>query len=166
VFPGFERTLALMATKPTLVFTYELHSDPQRVFDVLTQPKHLNKYYTKDVHIDLQVGGKYSNADGEAGKFVKVAVPRQLVFTYTHSRLGFDTEVDIWLEPSRPLGWTRFRLVHKGLDPQKINPETHAWMTARWQFLASALKGYLGRESAQSFANWQTLQKPVYEQRP
>jgi uncharacterized protein YndB with AHSA1/START domain len=154
-----------MAVKPTLVFTYELHAEPQRVFDVLTQAKHLNRYFTSGAKLDLQVGGKFSNDDGEAGKFIKVAVPKQLVCSYTNSQLGLDTEVDITLEPSFPLGCTRLRLVHKGLDPQKVRAETHAWQTARWEYLAFALKHYLAGRSAARFEDWQGERKPVYEAR-
>ena len=155
-----------MAIKPTLVLTYEVHKEPQRVFDVLTQPAHLNRYFTSGATVDLQVGGRWQNADGESGKYLKVAVPRQLVFTYTHSRLGFESEIDLSLKPSHPLDWTMLRLVHKGLDPQKITPEGYAWVQARWKFLAASLQGYLRRESTTSFADWQARQTPVYAQRP
>jgi uncharacterized protein YndB with AHSA1/START domain len=154
-----------MATKPTLVLTYELHADPQRVFDALTQPRHLNKYFTTHATVDLQVGGRYDHGDGESGKFLKVAVPRELVYTSTHSKLGFETEVDIKMVPSFPLGTTRMRIVHKGLDPQKVTPEMFAWLLRRWQFLASALQGYLAGQKPVRFDAWNARQSPVYADR-
>jgi uncharacterized protein YndB with AHSA1/START domain len=154
-----------MAIKPTLVLTYEFEATPQRVFDVVTQSEHLNRYFTSGAQVDLQVGGKFSNADGDTGKFLKVAVPRHLVFSYGHEKLGLDTEVDLTFLASGPLGWTKLRLVQKGLDALKVSAETYTWMTARWNYLAASLARYLGKQSRISFDLWREHSKPVYETR-
>ena len=46
-----------MATKPTLVLTWEVKAEPQRVFDALTQSRHLDRYFATKASVDLQVGG-------------------------------------------------------------------------------------------------------------
>lgn len=151
-----------MPTKPTLVLTYEVHADLQRVFDALTQPRHLDRYFTRNATVDLQVGGRFANGDGESGKFLKVAVPRQIVFTYTTAQLGIDTEVDLQMVPSFPLGGTRLRLVHKGLDPKKVNEDTVKGLELRWKYLAFNLAAYLTGEKVQGFEAWKADQSPVY----
>ena len=154
-----------MVIKPTLVLTYEFKATPQRVFDVVTQSEHLNRFFTSGAQVDLQVGGKFSNADGDAGKFLKVAVPRHLVFSYSHDKLGLDTEVDLTFVASGPLKWTKLRLVQKGLDAEKVGAEAYTWMTARWNYLAAALARYLGKQGRISFDTWRAQSKPVYETR-
>ena len=154
-----------MPTKPTLVLTYEVHGDLQRVFDALTQPRHLDRYFTSNATVDLQVGGRFGNGDGESGKFLKVAVPRQIVFTYTNSQLGFDTEVDLQLVPSFPLGGIRLRLVHKGLDPKKVNEDTVKWLELRWKYLAASLSAYLSGDKTPRFETWKQELSPVYAER-
>ena len=154
-----------MVIKPTLVRTYEFKATQQRVFDVVTQTEHLNRYFTAGAQVDPQVGGKFSNADGDKGKFLKVAVPRHLVFTYTHEKLGLETEVDLTFEASGPLKWTKLRLVQKGLEADKVNADAYAWMTARWNYLATSLARYLVKQSRISFEVYREQSKPVYETR-
>src|SRR5262245_44516893 len=95
-----EGTALFMPTKPTLVLTFELHAERQRVFDALTQPRHLDRYLSKHATVDLQPGGRFLCGDDESGQFIKVAVPQNIVFSYKHSRLEMETEVDIKLLPS------------------------------------------------------------------
>ena len=152
--------------KPTLVLTYVLPARPQRVFDILTQAEHLNRWFTSGASVDLQVGGKFANADGDQGKFLKVAVPRHLVFTYGHSRLPVETEVDMTFVASGRLGGTTLRLVQKGLDPKSVPPEAYSWMTERWNYMAAGLGRYIARKSRLPFDTWKAFQKPVYETRP
>lgn len=151
--------------KPTLVFTYDFGVKPQRVFDVFTQPEHLNKWYTQGAKVDLQVGGTMSNNDGETYTLIKVAVPRQLIFTYSHSKIEAETEVDMTFEPSGALGGTKLRIVHKGLDPKKVPAESAQWLSDRWTFMALSLKKYLERKGRLSFDQYLSIRKPVYEQR-
>lgn len=151
--------------KPTLVLTYEFKASPQRVFDVLTQAEHLNRWYTKNAHVDLQVGGKISNADGDQGKFIRVAVPRELVYTYTHEKLGVETEVDITFTSGGPLNWTRVRIVQKGLDAEKVSAEAYEWMNSRWNWMAENLKRYLEKRSQVTYDTWSRKRQPVYATR-
>ena len=151
--------------RPTLVFTYDFSASPQRVFDVFTQPKHLNKWYTQNAKVDLQVGGSMSNGDGESYAFTKVAVPRQLIFTYSHPKIEVETQVDMTFDPNVGLHGTRLRIVHKGLDPKIVPIDASQWLSDRWTFMAVNLKRYLGRQSRLSFEQYLTLRKPVYEQR-
>lgn len=151
--------------RPTLVFTYDFGAIPQRVFDVFTQPKHLDKWYTHNAKFDLQVGGSMSNGDGEEYSLLKVAVPRQLIFTYRHPKIEPDTEVDMTFDPSVGLNGTRLRIVHKGLDPKTVPAEASQWLTDRWTFMAVNLKRYLGRQGRLTFDQYLSIRNPVYEQR-
>jgi uncharacterized protein YndB with AHSA1/START domain len=148
-------------SKPTLVLTFVFSARPQRVFDVFTQPEHLNRWFTTAAQVDLQVGGQFSNGDGEHGTFIKVAVPRQLVFTYSRTGLGVETEVDVSFTPNRPLNRTMVRLVQKGLDPEKVTPEARDWLVQRWNFMGASLKRYLARQSRLSFDKWRSKRRPV-----
>ena len=151
-----------MIIKPTLVLTFEFKAATQRVFDVLTQANHLNRWFTQDARIDLQVGGHFSNGDGDRGKFLKVAVPRNLIFEYSHDKLGVETEVDLTFETSGPLDWTRLRMVQKGLDPKIVSSDAYSWMNDRWNYMAAALAAYVARQSRLTFDQWQKQTKLVY----
>jgi uncharacterized protein YndB with AHSA1/START domain len=152
-------------SKPTLVFTYDFSAKPQRVFDVFTQPEHLNKWYTQNAKVDLQVGGTVSNGDGEEYSLTKVVVPRQLIFTYHHPKIDVETQVDLTFDPNGQPGGTRLRIVHKGLDPAKVSADASQWVSDRWTFMAVNLKRYLDRRGKLSFEQYLSIRKPVYEQR-
>lgn len=141
-------------SKPTLVLTWVFSATPQRVFDVFTQREHLNAWFGQGVEIDLQVGGKFTSSEGDKARFLKVAVPRQLVFTYSHPRLEVDTEIDVTFAASGPRHETQVRLVHKGLDPKKITAEQYRWLVDRWHWQADNLKRYLGRKGRLEFDAW------------
>lgn len=151
--------------KPTLVFSFDFAARQQRVFDVLTQPEHLNRWLTSDAEIDLQVGGLWSNGDGEKGKFIKVAVPRQLVFSYTNDQLESETEVDLTFEPSGLQNRTQLRIVQKGLDPKQTPEAAYAWLTERWNYVGLSLKRYLDKDGRLSFDDFRARRSPVYADR-
>ena len=152
--------------KPTLVLTFAFDARQQRVFDVCTQAEHLQKWLAPDVKIDLQVGGAFSTSDGDKGKFLKVAVPRQLVFSYGHPNLALETEVDVTFSSPGPLAWTEIRIVHKGLDPKQVDVESYAWLNDHWQWLAHNLKRYLDRRGRVVFEQWRARRQPVFQPRP
>lgn len=151
-----------MVIKPTLVLAYEFDGKPQRVFDAFTQPEHLNKWCTSNAQVNLQIGGKMTNADGDNAKFTKVAVPRELVFTYTHPKLEVETEVDITFKEFPILGRTQMRIVQKGLDPKKVSKESYVWMADRWGWMADNLKRYLEKNGRIDFEVWRSKRQPVY----
>ena len=148
-------------SKPTLVLTWVLPARPQRVFDVFTQAEHLNAWFGQGVEIDLQVGGRFASSDGEKAKFLKVAVPRQLVMAYTHPRIGLETEVDITFAVTGPRNETQLRLVHKGLDPKQISRENYTWLVDRWNWLADNLKHYLTKDRRLDFETWRSRTRLV-----
>jgi uncharacterized protein YndB with AHSA1/START domain len=151
--------------KPTLVFSFDFAVRPQRVFDVLTQPEHLNRWFTTGAEVDLQVGGHLTNGDGERGKFIKVAVPRQLVFTYTNDQIETETEVDMTFQTSGPLNRTMLRIVQKGIDPKQTSEATYAWLTQRWNYLGVSLKRYLDKQGRLTFERFRARRSPVFADR-
>lgn len=154
-----------MTIKPTLVLAYEFDAKPQKVFDAFTQPEHLNKWLVAGAQVNLQVGGRMTTSDGDNAKFIKVAVPRELVFTYSHPKLEVETEVDITFKESLVLGRTQMRIVQKGLDAKKVSKESYVWMTDRWSWLAENLKRYLEKASRIEFELWRSKRQPVYRAR-
>ena len=147
--------------KPTLVLTWVFPAAPQRVFDVFTQREHLNAWFGQGVEIDLQVGGRFTSSDGDKARFLKVAVPRQLVFTYTHPQIALDTEIDVTFAATGPRRETQVRLVHKGLDPKQISAENYRWLLDRWNWLADNLKRYLKKEGRLEFEAWRGRTRQV-----
>ena len=148
--------------KPTLVLTWVFAAKPQRVFDVFTQAEHLNVWFGRGVQIDLQVGGRFVTDDGDKGKFLKVAVPRQLILAYEHPNLPVETEIDITFAAAGPGNATQVRFVQKGIDPKQVSPEQYQRHVERWNWLAENLKRYLARHACLSFDAWQKRTRLVY----
>jgi uncharacterized protein YndB with AHSA1/START domain len=148
--------------KPTLVLTWVFPVKPQRVFDVFTQAEHLNGWFGRGVQIDLQVGGRFTSEEGDRGKFLKVAVPRQLVMTYEHPNLPVETEIDITFAKAGTGHSTQVRFVQKGLDPKQVTPEQYGRHVDRWNWLAENLKRYLDRQGCLTFDAWQKRTRLVY----
>jgi uncharacterized protein YndB with AHSA1/START domain len=149
-------------TKPTLVLTWVFTAQPQRVFDVFTQAEHLNAWFARGAQVDLQVGGRFSTEAGDKGKFLKVAVPRQLTLAYSHPGIPVETELDVTFQATGPDRSTQVRLVQKGLDPKQVSGEQFRLHVERWNWLAENLKRYLARDKCLGFEEWLGRTRVVY----
>ena len=94
--------------KPTVTVKKVIHAERSKVFDAWTNPKIMNQWFvggagSAECHVDLRVGGKYSNRmciDGKAtctsaaheqgdkkfydhhGEYLEISRPERLVFTW------------------------------------------------------------------------------------
>jgi uncharacterized protein YndB with AHSA1/START domain len=75
--------------------TRVLRATADDVWKAFSEPGMLSKWFTKDAQIDLRVGGKYSNSDGDFGEYLKIDKPRHLRFTWENPDHCPGTIVDI-----------------------------------------------------------------------
>ncbi len=71
------------------------------VFEALTSPGHLNKWFTNGAMVDLREGGRYSNGDGDRGRFLEISRNERLRFTWDNVGHALGTIVEIFLSKKR-----------------------------------------------------------------
>jgi uncharacterized protein YndB with AHSA1/START domain len=54
----------------------------EQVWEAWTDPHQLANWFTEHAEIDLRVGGRYRNSDGDEGEYLEVLPPRRLRFTW------------------------------------------------------------------------------------
>lgn len=131
----------MKAIDDTIVQEIKIKSPAERIFEVLTQPSELLKWWRADqkfqvthVESDLRPGGKWRmRVIGISGKEVTVAGvyrmierPRLLVFTWIREQEdGVETLVRWDLEERS--GVTTVRLTHSGLTSQSLRERNSGW---------------------------------------
>ncbi|HYB52392.1 MAG TPA: SRPBCC domain-containing protein [Thermoanaerobaculia bacterium] len=127
----------------TLVIVREIHARPEAVFNALTRPEELARWWTgiggmKHAEIDLRPGGAYRfefrMPEGKSvfmqGKYRVVDPPKRFEMTWIspkHPKL--ETLVSFELEPIA--GGTRLTLKHTGLiEPDAFRDHQAGWLQA------------------------------------
>lgn len=128
--------------------------DCEQVFAAFTQADHLSRWFTKDARVDLRVGGRYSNADGDKGEFLEIDPPNRVRFTWDNEKHCPETEVDVSFECAAD-DRTRIRLVHSGLASEKAVAE----MREGWTWALDSLASYLETGKPITFENWQQTRR-------
>lgn len=115
-----------------------IDAPPAAVWEMLTVPSQLNRWISRDAHVELTVGGRYSygwdeNAPHGYGplRIVALEPPRRLVVSWREA--GAVGTVTWTLEPLEGGRATHLRLVHEGLGviPGILRDYTVGW----WEFL-------------------------------
>ena len=126
-----------------------------KVYEALTQPKHLNKWFTSKAKCDLRVGGRYSNADHDTGEFTRLSPGRAVGFTWENPAACPGTTVAIRLY-SAGRGKTRVVLGHSGLEKRERGLDG---MYGGWSWALSSLKSYLETGRPLKHDDWMAQQK-------
>ncbi|HSQ59388.1 MAG TPA: SRPBCC family protein [Acidobacteriota bacterium] len=124
---GFEVSATRLVTKP-----------PARVFDAITKPADLSKWFTRGARARLVVGGSYSNRDGDRGRFLAVARPKRLRMTWENPNHCPDTIVEFTVARA-PSGKTQVRVTHERLASRKDATK----MKEAWSWALDSLRSYV-----------------------
>jgi uncharacterized protein YndB with AHSA1/START domain len=54
----------------------------ESVWRAWTEPDRLAGWFTERAEVDLRVGGRYRNSDGDEGEYLEIAPPERLRFTW------------------------------------------------------------------------------------
>jgi uncharacterized protein YndB with AHSA1/START domain len=90
----------------------------RKAFDAMATPAGQSTWFTSRATIDLRVGGRYENADGDSGEFLKVERPKRLRFTWGNRRHAPGSVVDYVVTPLED-GRVRIGLTHSKLTREK-----------------------------------------------
>lgn len=131
-----------------LRLTREIAAAPQRVYEALTAPAELSRWFTTRAEADLRVGGAYSNGDGDRGVFLVLEPPDRLEFTWDNPDHCPGTRVEIRLH--RGDGGTLVELIHRSLRSEQDAEE----MRGGWSWALDSLRSYLETGRPISHETW------------
>jgi uncharacterized protein YndB with AHSA1/START domain len=107
-----------------------VRATPEQAWAAWTEAAALSRWFTTQAELDLRPGGRYRNADGDAGTFKRVEPPRRLAFTWENQQHQPGSVVEVTFSP-RPDGRTTVRLSHTRLaNADEVADLRHAWSWA------------------------------------
>lgn len=123
------------------------------VWAALTRPEILSVWFTEGAEVDLRVGGRYANGDGDAGQYVEVEEERRLVMTWESPKHATGTLVTIDIASVSP-GESHLRVVHSGLKTE----DDLAKQAEGWSWAVDSLESFLKTGAGIPFKPWVELQ--------
>jgi uncharacterized protein YndB with AHSA1/START domain len=130
---GQRSTKDFMATVSRVV-----KSSPEHAFTAFVDPNVLSTWFTTKAKVDLRVGGRYSNADGDTGVFKVIDPFGRLVFTWENPEHCPGTLVGVRFD-AKPGGKVTIGLGHSGIATKREWKE----MKQGWSWALDSLKSYL-----------------------
>ncbi len=124
---------------------------PSRTFSAITKPSELNAWFTQGAKVNLRVGGRYSNQDGDKGRFLDIVPNERLRFTWDNPSYGANSIVEILLK--RVGGRTVVTLVHSGFKQRK-DFEEYASEESGWNWALENLKAHLEHGRVIDYGEW------------
>ncbi|HEY6573285.1 MAG TPA: SRPBCC family protein [Candidatus Eisenbacteria bacterium] len=121
-----------------------------RAFDALSKPSDLSHWFTRGARANLQVGGSYSNRDGDRGRFLAVARPRRLRMTWDNEKHAPGTIVEFTFVGTTG-GKTRVEATHSRIAT-RAEAET---MKEAWSWALDSLRSYLETGKPISVEAWE-----------
>ncbi|MBI2921753.1 MAG: SRPBCC domain-containing protein [Planctomycetes bacterium] len=127
------------------------------VWAALTRPEILGVWFTTRAEVDLRVGGRYSNADGDCGEFLEVVEGRKLVMTWENPESCPGTRVEIQLD--EPVaGSTHVRISQTGLAREA----DRAAQLEGWHWAIDSLESFLKTGAGMPYEPWKELQTELH----
>lgn len=124
----------------TVIKEVSISRSPSSVFKALTTPRHLDKWFTSGAAVNLRVGGRYSNNDGDKGKFLEIVPGERLRYTWDNTRWAPGSLVEIILK--RIKGKTVLTLIHSGI-PKETEMRHYASKESGWNWALANLKAHV-----------------------
>jgi uncharacterized protein YndB with AHSA1/START domain len=128
-----------------------IHALPSRVFAALTSPSKLNTWFTSGARVNLRVGGRYSNADKDTGRFLEVVPNKRLRFTWDNPDHAPGTIVEVVMARNGPDAVVS--LLHYGFS-RKADFEHYSSQVSGWDWALYNLKAFLERKPIVQYEEW------------
>ncbi len=135
----------------TVVKESAISAETRRVFNALTSRRQLNVWFTQEAKVDLRVGGRYSNKDGDRGRFLEVVPNEKLRFTWENPVSYPGSVVEILLKRIRRK--TILTLIHSGFKRRR-DFEDYASRRSGWNWALDNLKAHLEGRRIRSYEGW------------
>jgi uncharacterized protein YndB with AHSA1/START domain len=124
---------------------------PSRVFAALTKPAKLNTWFTTGAEVDLRVGGRYTNADGDRGKFLEIVPTKRIRFTWDNPDHAPGSIVEVVLTGGR--GRSIVSLLHYGFT-KSADFKHYSSRESGWEWALYNLKAYLEGRPVVQYEDW------------
>lgn len=124
----------------TVIKEISISQPPARIFNALTAPRQLDKWFTTGAKVNLRVGGRYSNHEGDKGKFLEIVPGRRLRYTWDNPSWAPRSVVEILLK--RIKGKTVLTLIHSGIRKES-EVRHYASKESGWNWALSNLKAFV-----------------------
>lgn len=135
----------------TVIKEISISSQPSRIFSALTVSNQLDKWFTNGAKVDLRIGGKYSNGDGDRGRFLDIVRNYRLRFSWDNPGWAPGSVVEILLKRIRDR--TIVTLIHSGFKKEK-EVLHYASKESGWDWALSNLKAYVEGRRTSSYEDW------------
>jgi uncharacterized protein YndB with AHSA1/START domain len=118
--------------------TRKIAAAPRDAYDAFTSAKLLNKWFTTKARAKAEVGGTFSNADGDKGVFTFLAPPRRVRFTWENEKHCPGTVVVVTFTKAGANA-VSVNVTHSKLKSQKDREN----MRGGWSWALDSLKSFL-----------------------
>jgi uncharacterized protein YndB with AHSA1/START domain len=145
------RPVKSLVTGEIAIKEVSIHAPSSRVFAALTNPSKLNTWFTSGASVNLHVGGRYSNADKDTGRFLEVVPDKRLRFTWDNPEHAPGTIVEVVL--ARNGADTTVSLLHYGFS-RKADFEHYSSQLSGWDWALYNLKCFLERKPVVQYEEW------------
>ena len=135
----------------TVIKEISVSPRPPRVFKALTTPGELDKWFTNGARVNLRVGGKYSNKDGDRGRFLEVVPNKRLRFSWDNPNWAPGSIVEVLLK--RMQDRTVVTLIHSGFEKEKENRH-YASRESGWDWALANLKAHIEDRRTTGYEDW------------
>ena len=132
-----------------LIVEKEINSTPASIYNSLTDPLILSKWFTTNAKGDLSIGGRYSNDDGDEGEYMDLKPFEKIRMTWENPTNNPGTEVSIEII-SLTYDITKVRITHTKLE----SDESIEKMKQGWSWTLDNLKQYLEMGVPITFDKW------------
>jgi uncharacterized protein YndB with AHSA1/START domain len=156
-----ERGLRVVGQKSDGSFEFSIQRtiavSQEQAYDAVTDPKLVSIWFTTNHEAALEVGGSYSNADGDHGKYLALDRPTRIRFTWENEKHCPGTVVEITVAEKGPEKCT-VAIMHS-----KLKDETgYSDMKHGWSWAIESLKSYLETGAALPYEEWVKAQETSY----
>lgn len=138
-----------------------MEGGPSRAFDALSRPADLSHWFTRGAKANLEVGGSYSNRDGDRGRFLAVVRPRRLRMTWENENHAPGTVVDFTVAAIAG-GRSRVSVTHSRLVTRRDAEK----MKEAWSWALDSLRAYLDTGKPISVEAWEEARRKKPKARP
>ena len=135
----------------TVIKEISTTSSPSQIFKALTTAGQLNKWFTTEAQVDPRVGGKYSNRDGDKGKFLEVIPNERIRFTWENPGWAPGSIVEIQLKRLRDK--TVLTLIHSGFK-KEAEEKHYASNRSGWDWALTNLKAHVEGRRVIGYEDW------------
>jgi len=121
----------------------------ERAWAAWTVAGELARWFTTEAEVDLRVGGRYRNADGDAGEFTRIEPNQRLRFTWEQPQHRHGSVVEVTFT-DRGDGRTTIRLSHTRLG----SADDVADLRTGWSWAMDSMKAYLETGEGIRYDDW------------